>query len=87
MSSADLLPDRASGERSPVEKIKKETVTHLGAPGVVEPHSGSVVVVSHMPMVSPERSDVRGGLVLRSCEGWGWGRIATRARNVPSGLG
>ena len=47
MSSAGLLPDRASGKRSPVgkkEKRKKE-MTHLGAPDVVEPHSGPVVVV------------------------------------------
>ena len=39
-----------------------------------------------MPMVSPERNDVREGPVLQFCEGWGWGRIATRARNVPGGL-
>ena len=47
MSSAGLLPDRASGERSPVGKKEKEKkgMTHLGAPGVVKPHSGSVVVV------------------------------------------
>ena len=37
-------------------------------------------------MVSPERNDVREVLVLQICEGWGWGRIATRARNVPGGL-
>ena len=41
---------------------------------------------SPMPMVSPERNDVREGRVLQFCEGWGWGRIATRARNVPGGL-
>ena len=39
-----------------------------------------------MPMVSPERNDVREGPVLQSCEGWGWGRIATRAQNVLGGL-
>ena len=39
-----------------------------------------------MPMVSPERNDVREGLVLQLCKGWGWGRIATRAQNVPGGL-
>ena len=39
-----------------------------------------------MPMVSPERNDVREGLVLQFCKGWGWGRIATRAQNVPGGL-
>ena len=32
------------------------------------------------------RNDVRGELVLLSCKGWGWGRIATRARDVPGGL-
>ena len=47
MSSAGLLPDRASGEHSPVGKNKKEKkeMTYLGAPDVVEPHSGPVVVV------------------------------------------
>ena len=47
MSSAGLLPDRASGERSPAGKKKEKgnRMTHLGAPGVVEPHSGPVVVV------------------------------------------
>ena len=47
MSSAGLLPDKASGERSPVGKKneKRKRVTHLGAPGVVEPHSGPAVVV------------------------------------------
>ena len=44
MSSAGLLPDRASGERSPVGK-KKKGMTHLGAPDVVKPHSGPVMVV------------------------------------------
>ena len=39
-----------------------------------------------MPIVSLERNDVREGLVLQLCKGWGWGRIATRARNVPGGL-
>ena len=38
-----------------------------------------------MPMVSPERSDVRVVLVSRFREGWGWGRIATLARIVPGG--
>ena len=48
MSSAGLLPDRASDKRSPVgknKKIKNKRTTHLRAPGVVEPHSGYVVVV------------------------------------------
>ena len=44
MSSAGLLPDRASGKWSPEDK-KKKMMTYLGAPGVVEPHSGPVVVV------------------------------------------
>ena len=39
-----------------------------------------------MPMVFPERNYVRVVLVLRFREGWGWGRIATRAWNVPGGL-
>ena len=39
-----------------------------------------------VPMVFLERSYVREVLVLHFCEGWGWGRIATRARNVPGGL-
>ena len=43
MSAADLLPNRASGKWSPENKIK--SMTQLGAPGVVEPHSGHVVVV------------------------------------------
>ena len=39
-----------------------------------------------MTMVSPEHSYVRVVLVSRFREGWGWGRIATRAQNVPGGL-
>ena len=53
MSSADLLPDRASDKRSPVGKKKKEKekkrMTHLRAPGVVEPQSGPIVVVPLSP--------------------------------------
>ena len=48
MSSAGLLPARASDKRSPVgkkRKKEKKEMTHLGAPNVVEPHSGPVVVV------------------------------------------
>ena len=37
-------------------------------------------------MVSPERSYVRVVLVSRFREGRGWGRIATRARDVLGGL-
>ena len=39
-----------------------------------------------MPMLSPERSYVRVALVSRFRVGWGWGRIATLARDVPGGL-
>ena len=39
-----------------------------------------------MPMVSLERNGVREGLVLTFYRGWGWGRTATRARNVLGGL-
>ena len=39
-----------------------------------------------MPMVFPERNYVRVVLVLQFREGWGWGRTATLARNVPGGL-
>ena len=47
MSSAGPLPDRASDERSPVGKNKKEKekkTTHLRAPGVVEPQSELIMV-------------------------------------------
>ena len=39
-----------------------------------------------MPMVFSERNGVRGGPVLTFYTGWGWGRTATRALNVPGGL-
>ena len=39
-----------------------------------------------VPMVSLERSYVREVLPSPFCEGWGWGRIATPAQNVPGGL-
>ena len=39
-----------------------------------------------VPMVSLERSYVREALVSHFREGWGWGRIATPARNMPGGL-
>ena len=47
MSSAGLLPDRASDERGPVgkEKRKEKRTAHLRAPGVVKPHSGPIMVV------------------------------------------
>ena len=37
-------------------------------------------------MVFQERSYVREALVLLYREGWGWGRIATHARNMLGGL-
>ena len=37
-------------------------------------------------MVFQERSYVREALVSLCREGWGWGRIATPAQNVPGGL-
>ena len=37
-------------------------------------------------MVFLERSYVRATLVLQIREGWGWGRIAMLAQNVPGGL-
>ena len=39
-----------------------------------------------VPMVFLERSYVLEALVLHFCEGWGWGCIATPARNVLGGL-
>ena len=39
-----------------------------------------------MPMVLPERNYVRVVLVSQSCEGWGRGRTAMLAWNVPDGL-
>ena len=39
-----------------------------------------------MPMVFPERNYVRVVLVSQFREGWGWGRISTRAPNVPGDL-
>ena len=39
-----------------------------------------------MPMVFPERNYVRVALISQFREGWGWGRIAMRARDVLGGL-
>ena len=39
-----------------------------------------------IPMVFLEHSYVRATLVSQVREGWGWGRIATLAQNVPGGL-
>ena len=91
MSSAGSLPDRASGEQSPVYKKKENKNKKSDTLG--SPWCGRAALWAccgrappPMPMVSPERNDVRGELVLQSCEGWGRGRIATRAQNVPGGL-
>ena len=63
-------------------------MTQLGAPGAVEPLFGQCRgrAPTPMPMVSLERSYVCVVLVSRFREGWGWGHIAKRARNVPGGL-
>ena len=39
-----------------------------------------------MPMVFSERSYVRVVLLLQSREGWGWGRTAILALNMPAGF-
>ena len=63
-------------------------MTKLGAPSAVEPHSGRArgCAPPLMPMVFPERNYVRVVLVSQSREGWGWGRTAMVAQNVPGGL-
>ena len=63
-------------------------MTQLGAPGAVEPPLWACRgrAPLPMPMVFPERNYVRVVLVSQFHEGWGWGRIATRARDMPSGL-
>ena len=89
MSAAGPSPDRASGKWSPVYKKKNKKNDTLGSPwcgrAALWVYCGRAPPLK--PMVSPERNDVRGGLVLQLCKGWGWGRIATRARIVPGGLG
>ena len=81
--SASVLPDRPSEEWSP--ESKKREMTKLGTPSAVEPHSGQNWEPL-MPMVFPEHNYVRVVLVSQSREGWGWGRTAMLARNVPDGL-
>ena len=63
-------------------------MTKLGAPSAVEPHFWACYgrAPPPVPMPFPERSYVRATLVSQVHEGWGWGRIATLARNVPGGL-
>ena len=86
MSSAGLLPDSVSDERSPVGKNKKDTLESSWC-GRAAFWAYRGRAPPPMPMVSPERNDVREGPVLQFCRGRGWDRIATRARNVPGGLG
>ena len=59
-----------------------------GAPSAVEPHSGRAVVVPLplCPWYFPEHSYVRVVLLSQSHEGWGWGRTAMLARNMPAGF-
>src|SRR4051812_5324039 len=80
------LPNRSSEVWSPESKrkIKKNSA----APSTVEAvfwacRDGAPPPV---PMVFQERRYVREALVLLFHEGWGWGRIATPAQNVPGGL-
>ena len=55
---------------------------------MVEPQSGPILgrAPLPMPMVSSERNGIYEGPVLMFYRGWGWGRTAMRARNVPGDL-
>ena len=79
------LPNRPSEGWSPESKrkIKKRQPLVQFKPHFWACHDGAPPPV---PMVSLERSYVREVLASPFCEGWGWGRIATPARIVPSGL-
>ena len=63
-------------------------MTKSGAPSAVEPHFWACRgrAPPPVPMVFLEHSYVRATLVSQVREGWGWGRIATHARDVPGGL-
>ena len=63
-------------------------MTKSGAPSAVEPHFWAFRgrAPPPVPMVFSERSYVRVVLISQFREGWGWGRIATLARNMPGGL-
>ena len=63
-------------------------MTKSGAPSAVEPHFWACRgrAPPHVPMVFSERSYVCVVLISQFREGWGWGRIATLARNMPGGL-
>ena len=63
-------------------------MTKSGAPSAVEPHFWACRgrAPPPVPMVFSERSYVRVVLVSQFREGWGWGRIATLARNMPGGF-
>ena len=81
---------RFAAGQSPVKKGKiKEKSDTLGSPwcGRAAHWVCCGRAPSPGPMVSLGRNYVRGASVLQLFEGWGWGRIATRARNVPGGLG
>ena len=71
-----------------VLKVREKLKKNSAAPSTVEAvfwacRDGAPPPV---PMVSLERSYVREVLASPFCGGWGWGRIATPARNVPGGL-
>ena len=63
-------------------------MTKSGAPSAVEPHFLACRgrAPPPVPMVFSERSYVRVVLITQFREGWGWGRIATLARNMPCSL-
>ena len=63
-------------------------MTISGAPSAVELHFWACRghAPPPVPMVFSEHSYVRVVLLSQFCEGWGWGRIATRGRDVPGDL-
>ena len=79
------LPNRPSEEWSPESKRKIKNRQPLVW---FKPCFGRAVMVPlpPMPMVFPEHNYVRAVLVSQFREGWGWGRIATPAQNVPGVL-
>ena len=84
--AAIVLPDKPSEEWSPENKRKLRNRQPLVR---FKPRFGRAVMVPlpFVPMVFPEHSYVCASLVSQVREGWGWGRIATLALNVPGGLG
>ena len=70
-------------------RIKPTKTTFKGViPGVEANCTGSVTleVVFGSPDNFRSEELIFATLVSQVCEGWGWGRIATLARNVPGGL-